>query len=112
MSDRGQQARPFRNAFGVDAKLIATLALKGGELDREVAETGAFRRAAHELQACRLSRQSIDESSAGAPGMASFIFHSLAARYVEVLQQIESHSGRRLRRFFIVGGSSQNALLN
>jgi rhamnulokinase len=44
--------------------------------------------------------------------MASLIFHSLAARYAEVLRQIEEHSGRRLKRLYVVGGGSQNALLN
>jgi rhamnulokinase len=54
----------------------------------------------------------LDETPAGAPAMASLIFHSLAARYAEVLRQIETHSNRRLHRLFIVGGGSQNALLN
>ncbi len=54
----------------------------------------------------------IDEGGAGAPVLTSLILHSLAARYAEVLRQVERHSGRRLRRLFIVGGGSQNALLN
>jgi rhamnulokinase len=54
----------------------------------------------------------LDESSSGAPAIASLIFHSLAARYAEVLQQIEAHSGRTLQRLFLVGGGSQNTLLN
>ncbi len=54
----------------------------------------------------------LDEHPEAAPAMASLIFHSLAARYAEVLAQIEQHSGRTLRRLFIVGGGSQNLLLN
>ena len=54
----------------------------------------------------------MDESAEGAPAIASLIFHSLAARYAEVLREIESHSGRKLKRLFIVGGASQNELLN
>ena len=54
----------------------------------------------------------LDERAEAAPEMASLIFHSLAARYAEVLKQIEQHSGRTLRRLFIVGGGSQNLLLN
>ena len=50
--------------------------------------------------------------SNGAPEMASLIFHSLAERYAEVLRQIERHSGRTLRRLFVVGGGSKNMLLN
>jgi rhamnulokinase len=67
----------------------------------------------------RINRQRIaaglpamDEGPAGAAAMASLIFHSLAARYAEVLRQIEEHSGRRLKRLYVVGGGSQNALLN
>ena len=54
----------------------------------------------------------LDPRPGGAPALASLIFHSLAARYAEVLRQIEAHSGRKLRRLFIVGGGSQNELLN
>ncbi len=54
----------------------------------------------------------LDESAEEAPQMASLIFHSLAKRYAEVLRRIEQHSGRTLRRLFLVGGGSQNELLN
>ena len=53
----------------------------------------------------------LDESSAGAPSMASLIFRSLAARYASVFAQIESLTGKELRRLFIVGGGSRNAFL-
>lgn len=55
---------------------------------------------------------SLDEGALAGPQMASLIFHSLAKRYAEVLLQIEQHSGQALSRLFIVGGGSQNRLLN
>ena len=49
---------------------------------------------------------------ADAPALARLIFQSLAARYAVVLADIRQLTGRRLRRLFVVGGGSQNALLN
>lgn len=54
----------------------------------------------------------LDESPENAPEFASLIFHSLAARYAEVLGRVEAHSGKRFKRLFIVGGASQNDFLN
>jgi rhamnulokinase len=54
----------------------------------------------------------LDPSPANAAAIASLIFHSLAARYAEVLRLIESLSGRHFKHLHIVGGGSQNALLN
>lgn len=54
----------------------------------------------------------LDESPEGAPAFASLIFHSLAARYAEVLERVALHSGKKLKRLFIVGGGSQNGFLN
>lgn len=54
----------------------------------------------------------LDPSPVNAAAMASLIFHSLAARYAEVLTLIERLSGRRFTHLYIVGGGSQNALLN
>lgn len=47
-----------------------------------------------------------------APEVVNLIFHSLAARYAEVLGRIAVHSGKRLRRIFVVGGGSRNEYLN
>ena len=47
-----------------------------------------------------------------APQFANLIFHSLAHRYAEILQQVSEVSGKILRRLFIVGGGSQNEYLN
>ena len=46
------------------------------------------------------------------PSVTNLIFHSLAARYAEVLASIERITGKQLRRLFIVGGGSRNRLLN
>jgi len=43
---------------------------------------------------------------------ANLILHSLAKRYAEVLESVARITGKRLKRLFIVGGGSRNALLN
>lgn len=54
----------------------------------------------------------LDESPEGAPQIVSLIMHSLASRYAEVLARVEQHTGKKLRRLFVVGGGSRNTLLN
>ncbi len=54
----------------------------------------------------------LDEEAEHAPAFASLIFHSLAARYAAVLERVALHSGKTLRRLFIVGGGSRNEFLN
>lgn len=54
----------------------------------------------------------LDEGADAAPVVASLIFHSLAARYAEVLERVAVHSGKKLKRLFVVGGGSQNEFLN
>jgi rhamnulokinase len=44
--------------------------------------------------------------------MASFLFHSLAARYAHVLRSVAEITGKRLRRLYMMGGGSQNDFLN
>jgi rhamnulokinase len=51
-------------------------------------------------------------ASNDAPELASFIFHSLAARYADVLAQIARVTGKTFRRLYIFGGGSQNEFLN
>ena len=46
------------------------------------------------------------------PQVANLIFHSLAARYAEVLSFIQQATEKKLRRLFIVGGGNQNHYLN
>ena len=47
-----------------------------------------------------------------AASLANTVLHSMAARYSEVLASIRKITGKRLKRLFIVGGGSQNSLLN
>ena len=47
-----------------------------------------------------------------APALTSLILHSIAARYAEVLRDVVEVTGKPLRRIYIVGGGSRNALLN
>lgn len=54
----------------------------------------------------------LEESCQNAPAFVALILHSLAHRYAEVLIRIQNHTGKELRRIFIVGGGSQNTLLN
>jgi rhamnulokinase len=63
-------------------------------------------------QRVRKGYAALDEGVEGAPMFASLIFRSLAARYAEVLERIALHSGKRLKRLFVVGGGSQNSFLN
>jgi rhamnulokinase len=44
--------------------------------------------------------------------VASFLFHSLAARYAEVLEHVATITGKDLQRLYVMGGGSQNKLLN
>jgi rhamnulokinase len=54
----------------------------------------------------------LDPTPANAPALASFLFHSLAARYAEVLHNVATLTDKNLRRLYIMGGGSQNELLN
>jgi rhamnulokinase len=63
----------------------------------------------------QLHRRNLPELSThpqDAPAMASFLFHSLAARYAEVLRGVQQITGKHIHRLYIMGGGSQNALLN
>jgi len=63
-------------------------------------------------QRSRKGFEVLDESPECAPLFASLIFHSLAARYAKVLDRVALHSGKKLKRLFVVGGGSQNEFLN
>jgi rhamnulokinase len=63
-------------------------------------------------QRARKGFEALDERPEAAPVFASLIFHSLAARYAKVLDRVAFHSGKRLKRLFVVGGASQNDYLN
>jgi rhamnulokinase len=63
-------------------------------------------------QLARAGHPTFALSSAEIPQIANLVFHSLAARYAEVLSSIQQVTGKKLRRIFIVGGGSQNHHLN
>jgi rhamnulokinase len=54
----------------------------------------------------------IPEVPQNAAAVTSLILHSLAARYAEVLRIIAQATKKRLSAIYIVGGGSQNQLLN
>jgi rhamnulokinase len=60
------------------------------------------------IQRQRLGQAALPESPASAPVFASLIFHSLAARYAEILAALPT----RPDEVFIVGGGSRNQFLN
>src|SRR5712672_1771135 len=59
-----------------------------------------------------LGHPAIASDRASISSLANTILHSMAARYAEVLSAISRITGKKLKRLFIVGGGSQNALLN
>src|SRR5271163_1353566 len=63
-------------------------------------------------QRVRKGFEALDESPENASVFASLIFHSLASRYAKVLDRVAFHSGKKLKRLFVVGGASQNDYLN
>jgi rhamnulokinase len=63
-------------------------------------------------QRVRKGFKALDERPENAPEFANLIFHSLAARYAKVLDRVAFHSGKKLKRLFVVGGASQNDYLN
>jgi rhamnulokinase len=85
-----------------------------GLLDVDDAELLLAGRMPQRINAQRIRKglEALDESAENAPVFASLIFHSLAARYAEVLDRIGFLSGKQLKRLFVVGGASQNDLLN
>jgi len=63
-------------------------------------------------QRARKNFEVLDERPEHAPIFASLIFHSLASRYAKVLERVAFHSGKKVKRLFVVGGGSQNDYLN
>jgi len=58
---------------------------------------------------CRKTGQ---EEPADAGSMTRVILHSLAVRYKQVLESLESLTGRKLEVIHIIGGGSKNSFLN
>ena len=63
-------------------------------------------------QRVRKGLEPLNERPENAPVFASLIFHSLAEQYAKVLDRVAFHSGKKLKRVFVVGGASQNDFLN
>lgn len=63
-------------------------------------------------QLARLGHRRFGLDCADIFSLANTTFHSLAARYAEVLAHISAITRKKLKRLFIVGGGSQNKLLN
>ncbi len=63
-------------------------------------------------QRVRKGFDALDESPDNAPAFASLIFHSLASRYAKVLDRVAFHSGKKLKRLFVVGGARADDYLN
>jgi rhamnulokinase len=60
----------------------------------------------------RAGKSPIPEGEGLAARTANLIFHSLAARYAAVLRNVVEITGQTLKRLYVVGGGSRNALLN
>jgi rhamnulokinase len=60
----------------------------------------------------RAGYAALDERPEAAPVFANLIFHSLASRYKQVLANISAHTGKQLKRLYVVGGGSRNQYLN
>lgn len=60
----------------------------------------------------RQGAASLPSGCEAAPHYASLIFHSLAARYGSLIDEIAEMTGRRPHHISIVGGGSQNEYLN
>lgn len=68
----------------------------------------------HRINAQR-RRCGCDEMStdaADADKLACLLFHSLAARYAEVLRSLQEITGKQIRKIYVMGGASRNDLLN
>jgi rhamnulokinase len=64
------------------------------------------------VQLERQGQPKLSSDDSAIPSIANTIFHSLAARYSEVVSSISRITGKKLKRVFVVGGGSQNTFLN
>ena len=63
-------------------------------------------------QRARAGHTPLSEAAEDAPAMASLIFHSLAARYAQIIRDVGEITGKPRKRLFIVGGGNRNEVLN
>jgi rhamnulokinase len=66
----------------------------------------------HPQRICEYSKRTGQEIPEDAGAMTRVILQSLATRYREVLENLEQLTGRKIEVIHIVGGGSQNRLLN
>jgi rhamnulokinase len=55
--------------------------------------------------------RTLQQQLSAAPHYANLIFHSLAARYAQVLEDLATITGKRFDRLFVVGGGARNRYL-
>jgi rhamnulokinase len=60
----------------------------------------------------RTGLPTVSTTPESAPILARLIFESLAAKYAQTLQDVTQVSGKKINRLYVVGGGSQNKLLN
>jgi len=99
-----ESVKPYPERLDVDA---APLLLAGRMPERINYQLEAQRYARNDY-----SQQSIPDEPGNEPIFARLIFESLAARYAEVIKNLESLTGRSFQRITILGGGSRNALLS
>ena len=91
LMERGEQSKPINTVL---------------DLDEFVSPGNHPRRI---LEFCRKTGQ---EEPADAGSMTRVILHSLAVRYKQVLESLESLTGRNIEVIHIIGGGSKNSFLN
>jgi rhamnulokinase len=91
------------------AKLPSPLALIDVDDPQLIAPGGMPERIAAQLESAGISAKPFLSSP---PAMIHLILHSLAARYAAVIKQMGTLTAKKFRRLYIVGGGSQNHLLN
>src|SRR5260370_33889700 len=91
-----------------------TVAKPHGLLDVDDPDLLLAGRMPQRINALRVRKglEALDEGPENAPEFASLIFHSLAARCAKVLDRVGFHSGKKLKRLYVVGGASQQDFLN
>lgn len=63
-------------------------------------------------QRAHMGAPQLEEHASTMPQFASLIFHSLASRYADTLRDVQTLTGKQLRKLAIVGGGSLNQFLN
>ncbi|MBI4164981.1 MAG: carbohydrate kinase [Acidobacteria bacterium] len=92
------EPRPIAKVvFNVDAPQLMPPGQMPARINRDLRQAG---------------QAAIPKDAEHKPEMANGIFASLAARYADVLRALQEVTRRGFRRFYVVGGGSQNDYLN